>query len=90
LAHKEKLSEKNEKVCEKSLLYALRQVVAVLHRKENGPRNWSKTDIPMVLFSAVNEKLCEKNGHTVSFAENKMTNTIWKSYARKRNGNIHQ
>jgi hypothetical protein len=82
LAHKEKVSEKNEKVCEKCLLYALRQGVAVLHWKENRPRNWSKTDIPMVLFSAVNEKVCEKNGHTALLGENKLTNTTWKIYAR--------
>jgi hypothetical protein len=82
LAHKEKLSEKNEKVCEKTLLCALHQGVEVLHQKENRAGNWSRTDIPVVLFSAVNEKLCEKNGHTALLGENKLTNTTWKRYVR--------
>jgi hypothetical protein len=56
--------------------------VEALHQKENRAGNWSKTDIPVVLFSAVNEKLSEKNGHTASLGENKLTNTTWKSYAR--------
>jgi hypothetical protein len=56
--------------------------VEALHQKENRAGNWSKTDIPVVLFSAVNEKLCEKNGHTALLAENKLANTTWKSYVR--------
>jgi len=39
---------------------------------------------------AWNEKLCEKNSHTASFGENKVTNMVWKSYARKRNSNVPQ
>jgi hypothetical protein len=56
--------------------------VEVLHQKENLAGNWSKTDIPVVLFSAVNEKLCEKNGHRVLLGKNKLANTTWKSYVR--------
>jgi hypothetical protein len=56
--------------------------VEALHQKENRSGNWSKTDIPAVLFSAVNEKLCEKNGHTALLGKNKLANTTWKSYVR--------
>jgi len=39
----------------------------------------------------LNEKLCEKNSHPASFAENKeVTNTIWKSYARRRSDAVHR
>jgi len=46
--------------------------------------------VPMVVFSAGNEKLGEKKQPGRVFVENEVTDTTWKSYARKGNSSVHQ
>jgi hypothetical protein len=50
---------------------------------------WQRT-VPMLLSSTVNKKLCEKKQPDGAFVKNKVTKMLWKSYARKRNSNVHQ
>jgi len=58
------------------------------------PLNATIFSIPPIFHSVIDKpemkSYVRKNSHTASFAKNKMPNTTGKSYARKRNSNVHQ